>query len=82
MPAPNERITRTGTLHPCPACGSRDVAAIQYGLPMFSQDLERDLEAGERALGGCVVWSEMPDCRCNACRAEFTEDGELAGTAD
>jgi hypothetical protein len=49
---------------------------------MFSEDLEREMGAGEIALGGCVVWSDMPDCRCNACLVEFTQDGRVIATAN
>jgi hypothetical protein len=51
----------------CPSCGSDDVAAIMYGLPDFSPELEESLERGEIRLGGCCVFDEAPVWTCNAC---------------
>lgn len=49
----------------CPACGSRDLVPIVYGLP--STDLMAEARAGRFELGGCLVASWSPDHRCRAC---------------
>ena len=35
----------------CPECGSKKVASILYGLPMFDEELERRLNAGGGRAG-------------------------------
>jgi len=32
--------------HVCPACGSERVAEILWGMPAFSERLQKDLDAG------------------------------------
>lgn len=39
-----------------PRCASPEVSRILYGLPAFSERLERNLDASRVILGGCVVW--------------------------
>ncbi len=51
----------------CPNCGSAKVASILYGLPMFNEELERDLESGEVILGGCCVTDDDPLWQCMEC---------------
>ena len=51
----------------CPKCGSNKVARILYGLPDFSEELERKLGAGEIVLGGCTVFGDDPTWHCNDC---------------
>jgi hypothetical protein len=52
----------------CPECGSEKVASILYGLPMFDEELERRLNAGEVVLGGCCVLGDDPLWQCMECR--------------
>jgi hypothetical protein len=83
-----DRWTVTESLAPnppavCPTCGSPRVARILYGLPAFSEELERALQEGTVALGGCVVTGDDPDWRCLACgddiyRATAESDGGRA----
>lgn len=47
----------------CPACGSRRIASITYGYPIFSEELEQKLEAGEITLGGCCISDDDPKLR-------------------
>jgi hypothetical protein len=54
---------------PCPACHSRSVARIVYGLP--SKSAMRAKERGEIVLGGCVVGDDPPRWRCLACGHDF-----------
>lgn len=52
----------------CPACGSARVAELRYGLPQFTPELERDLDAGCVVRGGCVVFDDSCQWRCLECR--------------
>ena len=75
------RTTTTGAAHPCPACGSGDVARIVYGMPAWDDTWERNLASGEWAVGGCLIWPEMPTWRCNACETAFgSPDGAFPST--
>lgn len=51
----------------CPACGSKSIARIQYGLPVYSEELQKQLDSGAVVLGGCCVTGEDPRWHCNAC---------------
>lgn len=55
----------------CPECGSRNVAKILWGLPLFRDELEAELDAGRIVLGGCDVSDFDADWRCNVCGCEF-----------
>jgi hypothetical protein len=64
----------------CPRCGSTNTAEILYGLPAFSEKLERDVNEGKLALGGCIVRSVPvngvavhcdPKRLCNVCGRVF-----------
>ena len=66
--------TKAGRRNPCPNCGSRSVAAISYGYPAPSVFDDPGLAAGEFALGGCVIWPDMPEFRCNACGYEWRRE--------
>lgn len=67
----SERVTVVGVRHACPRCGSRDVARILWGLPAYSAEMKRELDAGELTLGGCVISESNPLFACNACRGRF-----------
>ncbi len=73
--APAERRTAAGRRHPCPQCGSRDVARIVYGEPAWNADWEAKLESGEWSIGGCVLMDGQADFTCNACETSFRRDG-------
>jgi hypothetical protein len=51
----------------CPSCGDRQVALIQYGLPLFDDELHRAIDEGDVVLGGCVVWPSSPRWACVGC---------------
>lgn len=55
----------------CPECGSDNIARIQWGLPAWSEELERDLEEGRVVLGGCCISDESRDWECRACGRKF-----------
>jgi hypothetical protein len=52
----------------CPACGSAEVAGIQYGLPLFTAELNADLDAGRVVLGGCCIGGDDPAWVCRECK--------------
>jgi hypothetical protein len=52
----------------CPECGSARVAKILYGFPIFSEELEAQIKAGQIILGGCVVTNLDPFWRCTDCK--------------
>jgi len=53
----------------CPVCSSHKVAKIMYGIRAFSRKLERQIDAGEIALGGCCITNDDPRWKCMACGA-------------
>lgn len=70
----------TETPDACPKCGSERVAHILYGLPDFDpgEELERQLDAGEVVLGGCMVSGDDFACRCVECGHEWGEPDHRA----
>lgn len=59
----------------CPKCGSQKLGKFQYGLPIFSAKLEKQIEKGEVILGGCCVDESNPDFKCRDCGREFKKKG-------
>ena len=55
----------------CPACGSKKVARIQYGLPIFSEELDKQMKSGEVVLGGCCLTGDDPRWQCVDCGHAF-----------
>lgn len=55
----------------CPLCKGTRIASYQYGLPAFSEKLEKDLREGRVVLGGCNVDPENPRWRCVSCGTDF-----------
>lgn len=72
-------VTPAGRRRACPRCGSRSIARIQYGFPVWSDELGAQLASGTIRLGGCVVHPLQPDLACNSCGCEFTRDGTIIG---
>lgn len=59
----------------CPACGSRNTARIQYGLP--DEELFRKMNNKTVILGGCIITPESPDYYCNSCQQEFRDTARM-----
>ncbi|MGL5949984.1 MAG: hypothetical protein ACRCZH_01020 [Cetobacterium sp.] len=57
----------------CPACGSRNTARLQYGMPMWDEELQRKLDNKTVMLGGCCISPESPDYHCNSCHQKFRD---------
>ncbi|PKU92507.1 Zn-ribbon protein [Bifidobacterium pseudolongum subsp. globosum] len=57
----------------CPYCGSRNIARIFRGMSTFTEELQRELDEGKVALGGCVFEYDRPILlyHCNDCEEEF-----------
>ena len=55
----------------CPKCGSARVARILYGMPMFSDQLQADMDSGKIVLGGCELTGDDPAWKCLECETEI-----------
>lgn len=64
----------------CPRCGSRNAAQILWGMPAFSEDLEKKLKSKEIVLGGCCVSDNDPAYHCNKCKKDFGRPTSLQET--
>lgn len=56
---------------PCPNCTSSNTCRIMYGMPDYTDKLERDLETGKVHLGGCIIEVDSPNRHCNDCELDF-----------
>jgi len=56
---------------PCPLCGSARVAEILWGMPAFSEQMQKDLDAGKIVLGGCCIFGDEPTWQCADCGTDF-----------
>ena len=65
--AESQRIERAHKPIKCPSCGAWPVASIQYGEPAYSKQLQKDLDEGRIALGGCCVSFDDPEWKCTRC---------------
>lgn len=55
--------------HKCPACGSKDIIKILYGMPSYEAHLAS--EKGELMLGGCCISDINPNKHCKSCGKDF-----------
>lgn len=55
----------------CPRCGSNNTSYYLRGLPIFDEELERQLSNDEVIIGGCCVTDNDPDHHCNKCNNDF-----------
>lgn len=71
MQEPTQRYKRKPRR--CPNCKHSPVASILYGMPICSEKLDNDLNAGLMALGGCVIRLDgsQPKWKCINCESEF-----------
>ena len=53
----------------CPSCNEKTGIEIVYGMP--SEELAKQAELGEVALGGCDIEPNQPDYRCVSCGFEW-----------
>jgi len=57
----------------CPACESKRIASIMYGYPLFSEELDQKLKAGEIVLGDCCISNDDPKWECADCHVQVYE---------
>ena len=55
----------------CPNCNFANTCRVVYGMPDYTDRLERDLEAGKVHLGGCLVNDLDSNRHCNDCEIDF-----------
>ncbi len=55
----------------CPRCGSRNTAEILYGMPAYTEDLQKKLDSKKVVLGGCCITGMDPKYHCNDCGQDF-----------
>jgi primosomal protein N' len=55
----------------CPKCKSNSIAEIFYGLPNFTEELNKKIEDKKIVLGGCEISWDNPIYHCNDCKNEF-----------
>ena len=48
----------------CPACKSLRVATIYYGMIPMTDDLQKKIDVGKVALGGCCTSFSDPTWKC------------------
>ncbi len=60
----------------CPQCGSAKIANILYGYPVFDSKLEKLLDEGKIALGGCVISGNDPTWRCVDCETDIYKEAD------
>ena len=58
----------------CPKCDSNRIARIQYGLPIDSEKLWKDINEGRIVLGGCVIHGDDPSWQCMECKVQIFRD--------
>jgi len=58
----------------CPNCGSAKIASIQYGYPIFSEELDQAMKDGKIVLGGCVITGCDPSWQCIDCDTLIYKD--------
>jgi hypothetical protein len=54
----------------CPHRGSEKIARILYGMPVFSERLQKMLADNEIVLGGCCITVNDPVWKCVDCKAK------------
>ena len=77
----------------CPRCGSTNTARYLFGMPAYSEEMQKKLDSKKLILGGCCidtvdvngnkVW-DVPGRKCNDCKKDFgrppliNRDGQTA----
>ncbi len=67
----NKRIRVKSKPRICPVCNSQRIASYLYGLPAFSNKLEKDINEGKIVLGGCCISQDDPLFMCLDCKTDF-----------
>jgi hypothetical protein len=56
----------------CPYCKSDKVAEIFYGMPLFSEKMQQDIENGKLVLGDC--WPKPENRVCLNCKKKWKSE--------
>ena len=57
----------------CPNCNNKKTTLILYGYFGINEELEKKINDGEIALGGCLVTEHDPKWECNKCMHQWGE---------
>lgn len=55
----------------CPKCGKSKVSIILYGLPAYSEEMQKNIDEGRIFLAGCMVEDSIPKYICRWCKTKF-----------
>ena len=66
----------------CLQCGAPTIANIQYGLPLWSDELKEKIANNEIVLGGCIVTSSNPSWKCTSCGVKMHSQTNLYSTTE
>ncbi|MBE5742518.1 MAG: hypothetical protein E7360_04250 [Clostridiales bacterium] len=55
----------------CPYCGKSKLSKLLFGMPIMSDELQKDIEEGKVKLAGCIVGEDNPRYYCRWCKKEF-----------
>lgn len=75
IPTPKNRSDFILSMKPdgllCPSCGSDKIMEILYGLPVITQQTQKELKQKAITLGGCMVDDNAPLWMCEVCNYKF-----------
>ena len=56
----------------CPNCGKGNPSKLLWGMPVYSEELQRDIDSGKIRLAGCCIIDDNPTrYYCRWCKNEF-----------
>lgn len=56
----------------CPKCGKGKLSKLLWGMPAYTEELQKDIESGKTRLAGCCITKENPArYYCRWCKKEF-----------
>lgn len=58
----------------CPRCGNTNTGKILYGMPHYTEELERQERLHEIYIGGCCITGHDPRYHCFNCQKNFGAD--------
>ncbi len=61
----------------CPWCGSRRIAIVLGGMPVYIPELENDLDSGQSETGNGSNAKNTPSWQCTECGAQFFREPQL-----
>jgi len=61
----------------CPACGSKRIAEILYGMPVYSSKLQKEEKEGKIVIGGCCITDDDPTWQCQKCSIDIYRNNRI-----